>query len=589
MSSRGAAPGDGPRRPERDSRPLWRRWVVLGVALVALWLAGVATMAVLGGIAGRAGADRIREVELSAGVREFLDGEFDEDLDAALDHFERADRLLNNPIVAPARLLPIAGRQLRSAGAMAGTSTDILDASSRAAAALRRELDGGTPGGSERVAALDRLREHLRTVHEVLTDADLGPSDALLRPLQDARSELAGELTDARDRTGDLVVVLDAMHALLEGPSRYLVLAANNAEMRIGSGMFLSVGEVEVAEGRLSVTETFRPAAELVLDEPLSLPEEMEQLWGWSAMGADYRSLGMSARFPVNAELARAHWSELGGGEVDGVLGVDVVALRELLGVVGPVQLDDLTIDQGNVLAHLLQEQYREADDRDANAARRERLGDLASLVLQKLGSDTAHLPDLIDALQRARDGRHLMLWSPTPEAQEAWRQLGVDGELSANSVLVGLANVDGSKLDPHVEVSVDVQVTQRGDYVTHDLEIGIGNTAPGGMGRYVEGTDGSPDYRGLLVAHLPAVARDVSFVGFDGLSAFGPDGSTVVVAAPVAVQQGGQRVGRLRFTVPAGTEHHVVPSARVPAVAWVIGDETHLDHSEPALPTHGR
>lgn len=563
--------------------------MLVTLLLLGAWLVVVVAMGVLGAMAGQSGADRVRGVELSAGVREFLDGEFDDDLEAARADFERADRLLDNPIVAPARFLPVAGRQLRSAGALASTSADVLDASARAAAALRNELDDGTPAGSDRVGAIDRLRGELRDLHDVLMDADLGPSMALVGPLQDARLEFDDKLTDARGRTEDLVVVLDAMHALLEGPSRYLVLAANNAEMRIGSGMFLSVGELQIADGRLSVAEDFEPSGDVALAERLPLTDEMAQLWGWSGTGIDLRSLGLSARFPVNAELASTHWTALGRGEVDGAMAVDVVALRSLLGVVGPVQLDDLTIDADNVLDFLLREQYRDADDDDANAERRERLGDLASVVLEKLGSDTVDLPGLVDALQEARDGRHLLLWSEHAEQQRAWRQLGVDGDLDDESVLVGLANVDASKLDPFLEMSVEVEGSPQGDDVRYSLTISIRNTAPGGMNSYIEGSDGSPDYRGLLSAHLPTAARDVTIEGFDGISAAGPDGPTVVIAAPVAVEQGGERIGELHFTLPADQVPSVLPSARLPAVRWTLGDRTVPDDSGVELRLHDR
>src|SRR5690606_30884226 len=45
--------------------------------------------------------------------------------------------------------------------------------------------------------------------------------------------------------------------------------------------------------------------------------------------------------FPRSAEIIRAMWSEGVGGEVDGVLSLDPVALGALLEATGPIGLDD--------------------------------------------------------------------------------------------------------------------------------------------------------------------------------------------------------------------------------------------------------
>ena len=40
---------------------------------------------------------------------------------------------------------------------------------------------------------------------------------------------------------------------MAEGPSKYLVLAANNSEMRAGSGMLLSAGVMNMANGQFDL------------------------------------------------------------------------------------------------------------------------------------------------------------------------------------------------------------------------------------------------------------------------------------------------------------------------------------------------
>jgi len=52
---------------------------------------------------------------------------------------------------------------------------------------------------------------------------------------------------------------------------------------------------------------------------------------------------GRVAAVPVQAELATQMWHAATGGTVDGVLALDVVALKDLLLATGPVRLADGT------------------------------------------------------------------------------------------------------------------------------------------------------------------------------------------------------------------------------------------------------
>lgn len=564
--------------------------MVLGglCGVVVVWVAVGAAVVVIGARSAQDGADRLRALELTIGLRELVEGDVDAEVAEALADFRRAERMFDSPWLAPGRLLPVAGRQLETATALAGSATEVLQTVAGALDVLRDEVEGETPVGAGRVRSIARLLQEVEVVDAALGEADLGPSEALVGPLRRARTEMAEKLAEVRSDAGDLLTVLEHLHGLLDGPATYVVLAANNSEMRIGSGMYLSIGAVEFGDGRLVVTDRLTPAAEIVLDDGVSLSEEMESLWGWSGMGTDWRDLGLSGRFPVNAEVAARMWAGLGRGEVDGVLMVDVEAVRSLLEVVGPVTIDGLEIGPDNALEYLLEDQYADADDGRANAERRERLGELATEVLERLGQSDVDLLRLVDQLRDARDGRHLLAWSDGPAA-EAWRILGVDGDLDERSVLVGLANADGSKLDPFVDLTVDVTTTERDGAVSVELEIEILNTTPDGKPTYVVGTDDSASYRGLLVAHVPGVATSVELRGLDGLAATGRDGRTIVVAAAVEVAQDERRTGTLRFVVPAGVgDLRVEPSARIPPAKWVRDGEARRDDSAWELTTHG-
>ena len=532
----------------------------------------------------------MRAIEMGVGVGELLDGDIDQRLLAAHDDFATADRLLSNAVLEPVRWLPVAGRQLRSAAALSETARKVLGASTDALGTLRSELDQGSPTGAERVRALERLLLELRAVDDVLQAVDLGPDDALVTPLHQARVEVLEQLTEARVRIEDVLTVADGLHSLLQGPTTYLVVAANNAEMRVGSGMFLSIGTMDVDEGEVRVGTDFTPAGEIVLAERLPIPRQIDRLWGWTTIGSDYRDLGLSARFPVNAAIASDMWSASGGAEIDGVLMIDVDGIAALLRIGGPVEIDGRQIGADEVVPYLLEEQYElvERGDEATNAERRDRLRTLASAALELFGTSELDFRELLEQLREARDGRHLMAWSPQEGAMAAWQTLGVDGDLDQRSLLVGLANFDGSKLDPFVDMAVEVEQRQEGDVAVIDMAITITNGAPDGLPPYAAGPE-RETYTGVVAAHLPGSATDVELSGFDGLTGYGRDGPSVVISAPTEVPRGTTRQGNLRFRIPLDVldDVTVVSSARIPAVAWRVGGARWADDSPREWPPH--
>ncbi len=565
-----AAPAGGENERRRP-----RRVVLLAVLVVVTWGITAAVFATVGAHAARSGADQARRIADTGDLSDLVNGDVDVALHAASEDFDRSRRFLASPLLVPARYLPVVGRQLRTATALAETAHRVVDSASGAVDVVRGELDVGVPGGPGRIAALDDLIAALSDLRVEIDRADLGPGDALVGPVQDARSELASRLDDARARTSDALAIARGLRDLLAGPSRYLVLAANNAEMRVGSGMFLSIGTVDFADGRLQPSSSFSPAADLLPPDPVPLPESIESLWGWSDPGSDWRNLGLSARFPPNAEVAARMWAALGRGPVDGVLVIDVPGLQAMLDVVGPVEVDGVRLDAKNVVPYLLHDQYLEADDREVNADRRERLSGLASAVLGRLSASDIDLVRLLDDLRDARDGRHLLVWSKHDDQQRAWELLGADGELEPRSLLVGLANIDGSKLDSFVRVAVDAHAepVSGGRDVAVTLDVTVTNPTPDGEPGYVIGTDDSPDYRGLLAVHLPGAARDIGSEGDDGLAVMGRDGPTAVLAVVLDVAQGERRSVTVHFTIPADVAAAVrlEPSARVPEMNWTI------------------
>ena len=74
-------------------------------------------------------------------------------------------------------------------------------------------------------------------------------------------------MDDARSGLDGAAAAIAALHDLLAGPRRTLVLVGNNAEMRSGSGSFASVGVLDTESGQLDLGP-FAAAGELTLPAP---------------------------------------------------------------------------------------------------------------------------------------------------------------------------------------------------------------------------------------------------------------------------------------------------------------------------------
>jgi hypothetical protein len=563
-----------------------RRWWGLAALLVVLWL--VAAAVVLLRAAGdlRAGRDAAREVTDDLEPAAVVEGAPLADLRAARDRFRSAADATRNPVLAPLRVLPVVGRQVRAIEALsdAGGSTAAVVADAVAGAA--RAVERRAPDGPGRLAQLRALVDTAdAAARGVAAVDDLGPRRGLVAPLRDTRNELVEQLVEARRTIADAVTGLRAALRLLEGPTRYVLVAANPAEMRAGSGMWLSGGLLTAAGGELELGEV-RPLYQLADPENDAVPigdadlaARHEQAWhpNW-----DWRGLMPSPRVPASAELASRMWASARGEVVDGVLVVDPVTLAAIVKATGPLEIGDRVLPASQVVSLLVNGQYRGFDRR--NAERRDRLGELASAAFEELDAGRWRTSTLVRELARAVRGRHLMAWGASEQAQQGWDALGMTGDLEASSLAVSVLNRGGNKLDwfLHGDASLHTARTARGTDVR--LRLRFENRVPDGQPRYVTGPPaGQPweagRYVGVVSVNVPGRATAVRIEGAGPLVTEGPDGPTRVVSAELQVAAGATASVVVRFHLPPKADELVVESSgRVPPMHWRFGPNAWKD-----------
>ena len=553
-----------------------RRWIFV-VAALAAWAAACGVLLVQAVRAAQDGVDAAQAAKELRTPGDLVSGRTGAPLRKAAADFGRARRALRHPLLAPLRIVPIGGRQLRSATALAAAAAEVSRTGAAAIDGARAAFDAPHESGAERVALLRRLSALSGEAGRRLDGVRLGPEDALLEVLADRRDELAADIADVRATLATAEAVSSSLAGVFEGPARYLLLATNNAEMRAGSGMVLSLAEAAFGDGTVRV-ENFRTVAASTLQagaEPAIADADLAARWGWLSPNREWRNLATTPRFEATAALAADMWAATGRGRVDGVLAVDPVALEAILAATGPVEVEGRTVSAGTVVEFLLHDQYVESAGDPTQTERRELLSAIAAAAVGALERGEVDLPVLADGLAAAARGRHFLAWSPRPADARGWAAARVEGRLEADSLALAVLNQSGTKLDPFLKVDADLSVARSPGGTAVVLEVRVANRVPDGEPAYVAGPFpgsgvGANVYTGLVSVNVPANATDLSVDDHASLAAYGPDGPTFVAAVPVTVGQGESAVVRFRYIVPALSGRLVVePTARVPAVEW--------------------
>ncbi len=582
---------DSPARPPTP-RPRRRRrliWIGVGV-FVVVWCAIAGFQLVQARRHAQQGLDRLDSVKDDLGPAQLIRGEGLGRMRAAQAEFDQAASAGDSFLLKPFVVLPVIGRQIRSVNALTSSAAHVVRVGTEAMSESTKKLNRPTTAGPDRVALVRELGGVAARARAQLRNVDLGPGQALLGPLRDARRKFGHQLGKIRQSMIDVDEASKGVAQMAEGPSKYLVLASNNAEMRAGSGMLLSAGVMTMANGQFELgpmTDT----GELLLP-PGAVPlgkDDFAKRWGWADPSQEWRNLAMSPNFAPSAALAAKMWQAKTGEAVDGVFAIDPFGLQALIEVSGPVTVGGKLITKENVIHETLLQSYLdyESDASASTAARHERSSDIARAVIDQLDQQGWDVAKLVEDLQTAAQGRHILAWSSNPQQERGWQGAGISGRLRSDSLLVALQNRSGNKLDQFLGViaSIEHHPVKGGSDVT--VRINVRNDTPTeGLNNFVEGP--FPDsgfvagqYHGILSVNVPGAAGDVTLTGGTKIVTAGPDGRTYVIATEMDVLRGEQRQFVLRFRLPGGYEHLTIePSARYPAITWTAGGQPWQDNS---------
>jgi hypothetical protein len=568
---------EGPEE-EPPPRPRMRRWpIVAAVGLVVVLWALLSLRVVLQARSDlHAGVRSVDQARQQMTPSALASGRPVANLRQAQADFTRADHELRSSLLIGIHNMPVLGRQIQALQAVSAGAARV--ASITAGGVTSADSILSAPAGPlvTETRVLTAMAAVGRGVQGQLKTVRLGPGDALIAPVAQARQKLAGDISQLQSALQRGLQGSTALEDLLTGSHHFLVFAANNAEMRAGSGMFLTAGVLSTGSTGLSLGP-MQTVTTIAVPGGVPLSGDLAARWAWLDPNQEWRNLMVSPRFDVSAKLAAQMWVASGHPPVDGVISLDAVALQGVLQATGPVDIAGRQITAKTVVDELLNIQYYRYDDTQTSQ-RREELGQIAAAAFGDLASGGWSAAKLGDGLLTAAQGRHILVWSQNAGDEAGWRALGIDGTLSDNSLMLSVLNRGGNKLDYFLRVSSNVTFRTQGQNTEVTMQITLHNEVPSGEPFDVIGPDihsgvAAGVYVGILSINMPADATDGHFDGVDHLAVAGTDGPSEVMAFQLQVNPGQTLTVVAHFLVPTlQGSLRVEPSARVPGTLWTSG-----------------
>lgn len=397
-------------------------------------------------------------------------------------------------------------------------------------------LVNASHGTSVSIPALQALHHQV-----VLADARIAPLGhpsggilPLLPPLSSAQGtidrdlqRLSGLLGDGRQLTSYAMAFLGA-----DGPRTYFLAAENNAEMR-DQGAILSYALMQTDGGTFTVN-TPASVATIPLPAPanVAMPPGTRQAFAGFNPTQIWQSANAPAGFPWSGTDVQAMYAQAAGQRVDGVIGLDVPGLANLLKIIGPVQVPGISepVTAGNLAYLTLDQLYQGLSPSTPEAARHELLASVAKAAVDQMRGEHVDLAAFANALAKDVAGRHLVAWDSVPSYEATIARFGASGAVDrtdpARTFHVAVEDGSANKLDYYVGVSLSEHVVLAPSGAAEVTTTVTGtNHAPAGVGpSYQFGPDNvvthvPGQYVGLVYLWGPRGASQAASVRESGLT----------------------------------------------------------------------
>lgn len=490
-------------RDSEDGSPL--RWVALALLALVLvfggWLGFSALNAKSNLEQARQSAQQVKEALLA--------GKSDEATrfaDNALSQAQAARSATHSVPWNLAAAVPVLGSPFKTgqqiSDVVVGLAADVLQPAAKAGIGLSptQLYDNGRVNVQLLRQQEPELVKMAADATRLNEQADLIPPANFLPPVGNARTQLQYQTAEVASllRNTALAAKIGPSMMGIDGPRAYLMGFQTNAEARGTAGLIGGTGILRFDNGKPTV-DTIASNAELYdATAGIDLGPEFNEVYGSSKPYTDIRNSNQSSHFPYAAQIWKSMWERQGGGRVDGVIGLDPVALSYILGAIGDVTTPGGQVVTKDNVVELTESTAYIKFPKD-QVARKQYLQDIANAVVRKMTQQVNSPGKLLDALGRAASERRIMVWSAFPAEQEVLEEtkLGhiVPGDTAPLAEVV-INNFGGNKMDYYLKRDIEyVADGCDGDMRNSTVTVRLTNTAGDvkSLPEYVAGGMGLP------------------------------------------------------------------------------------------------
>lgn len=392
---------------------------------------------------------------------------------------------------APWRLwqhLPVVGDDVRAARTVADVGRDLADGPLPDLLTVYDRIDGGglrRPDGSLDPARITALAAPLGQAAAALREG-VDRLDAIDTGAVDAR--IGERIDDVRATLADSTAVADAaaestriVGPMLAGQHSYALLFHNVAELTSNGGLPGAWSQLVVDDGRIEIGR--QGAGNQVVSETPVAPVTRDLIRGFGFyVDRDLRAADLIPDFPTAAATQRVLLEKLEEIPVDGVIGIDPVAIASLLRATGPITVGDgIELDADNAAAFLVNEVYSAVPDTTAQDAL---FAQIVREVFDRFQGDDLSPLDLARAVRDGIDDGRIRVWSADPGLQRRISRTPVAHALPADPQRgLGVYLIDSTQGKMSYYVNVLQRTTARScdpaGRQTYRTQILLGSQAP--------------------------------------------------------------------------------------------------------------
>lgn len=253
-----------------------------------------------------------------------------------------------------------------------------------------------------------------------------------------------------------------------EGPKTYLLLVQNEDELRPTGGFITAAGTLLVTDGRIS-NLNFR-SSEYFDDWSKPYPVAPWQLSQYmNSRVLIFRDANWFTNYPTAALYAEYLYSYTSAHSVDGVIAFDQQMLVEVLGVTGPIDLEDVDhpIDAGNVVSYMRASKTptpEEAVSPEWN--NKAFINKITRALMEKIFNGDVDSEELATVFLQALNEHHILFQVDNPLMTSVLEKHHWDGAVRSDGtdfLMVADSNIGFNKTNAVVESSLtyDVDLTK--------------------------------------------------------------------------------------------------------------------------------